>query len=170
MESNIIDKQIYEDLISQVDAKKLDLASKLMQNKAIEINKITYDNKQNFEVHSIVKDEKNDDGIIVKQKHKVYIKVAEGEIENLSCTCDDYKENYCACEHIIATVKEFASNSDYVRIFSGEKKETKSNDTFKERGENYKVFNQLSKIYLQARRKDSSILSQRLYVVERIIV
>ena len=86
-----------------------------MQNKAIEINKITYDNKQNFEVHSIVKDEKNDDGIIVKQKHKVYIKVAEGEIENLSCTCDDYKENYCACEHIIATVKEFASNSDYVR-------------------------------------------------------
>ena len=90
MESNIIDKQIYEDLISQVDAKKLDLASKLMQNKAIEINKITYDNKQNFEVHSIVKDEKNDDGIIVKQKHKVYIKVAEGEIENLSCTCDDY--------------------------------------------------------------------------------
>lgn len=55
-----------------------------MQNKAIEINKITYDNKQNFEVHSIVKDEKNDDGIIVKQKHKVYIKVAEGEIENLS--------------------------------------------------------------------------------------
>ena len=84
MESNIIDKQIYEDLISQVDAKKLDLASKLMQNKAIEINKITYDNKQNFEVHSIVKDEKNDDGIIVKQKHKVYIKVAEGEIENLS--------------------------------------------------------------------------------------
>lgn len=143
MESNIIDKQIYEDLISQVDAKKLDLASKLMQNKAIEINKITYDNKQNFEVHSIVKDEKNDDGIIVKAKYKVYIKVAEGEIENLSCTCDGYKENYCACEHIIATVKEFASNSDYVRIFSGEKKETKSNDTFKERGENYKVFNQL---------------------------
>ena len=36
MESNIIDKQIYEDLISQVDSKKLDLASKLMQNKAIE--------------------------------------------------------------------------------------------------------------------------------------
>ena len=35
MESNIIDKQIYEDLISQVDAKKLDLALKLMQNKAI---------------------------------------------------------------------------------------------------------------------------------------
>ena len=65
MESNIIDKQIYEDLISQVDSKKLDLALKLMQNKAIEINKITYDNKQNFEVHSIVKDEKNDDGIIV---------------------------------------------------------------------------------------------------------
>ena len=28
MESNIIDKQIYEDLISQVDARKLDLASK----------------------------------------------------------------------------------------------------------------------------------------------
>ena len=49
MESNIIDKQIYEDLISQVDARKLDLASKLMQNKAIAINKITYDNKQNFE-------------------------------------------------------------------------------------------------------------------------
>ena len=143
MESNIIDKQIYEDLISQVDAKKLDLASKLMQNKAIEINKITYDNKQNFEVHSIVKDEKNDDGIIVKQKHKVYIKVAEGEIENLSCTCDDYKENYCACEHIIATVKEFASNSDYVRIFSGERKESRSTDTVKERGENYKIFNQL---------------------------
>ena len=42
MESNIIDKQIYEDLISQVDARKLDLASKLMQNKAIAINKITY--------------------------------------------------------------------------------------------------------------------------------
>ena len=72
--------------------------------------------------------------------------MAEGEVENLSCICDEYKTSYCACKHIISALKEFISNPEYVKIFTGNQEETKMQIPEKEDNmENYRVFNQLVK-------------------------
>ena len=78
--------------------------------------------------------------------HK-YIKVIDGEVENLSCTCDEYKETYSACRHVIAGVKEFVSNPNYVKIFGGKNESESVNDVAYSRKrvnkEDYKEYNQL---------------------------
>lgn len=139
MENNIIDERIYKDLISQIDEKDLENTDTIIKEKRINIKKVIYDNKENFELHGTVKEAEN--------SYSTYIKVAEGEIENLSCTCEEYKKSYCACKHIIGTVKEFINNPDYIRIFTGNAiKENKISIKEKEDVlENYKIFNQLIK-------------------------
>ena len=64
----------------------------------------------------------------------------------MSCICDEYKTSYCACKHIISALKEFISNPEYVKIFTGNQEETKMQIPEKEDNmENYRVFNQLVK-------------------------
>ena len=105
MRNCIIDDKMYKDLINEVNNDVIEKANKMVEDKKIDITKVVYDDKNNFELHAIVKSQEN---------NNTYIKVSEGEIENLSCTCDDYKQNYCACVHIIAAVREFIYNRDYL--------------------------------------------------------
>ena len=112
MEKNVLYNKIYEDLISQANDETVKEADKIVENHKVNITRVTYDDKENFEIHATIKniDENN--------KYSVYIKVAEGEVENLSCICDEYKTSYCACKHIISALKEFISNPEYVKIFT----------------------------------------------------
>ena len=140
MEKNVLYNKIYEDLISQANDETVKEADKIVENHKVNITRVTYDDKENFEIHATIKniDENN--------KYSVYIKVAEGEVENLSCICDEYKTSYCACKHIISALKEFISNPEYVKIFTGNQEETKMQIPEKEDNmENYRVFNQLVK-------------------------
>ena len=143
MEKNVLYSKIYEDLISQANDETVKEADKIVENHGVNITKVTYDDKENFEIHATIKDidEENKNS-----KYTVYIKVAEGEVENLSCICDEYKTSYCACKHIISALKEFISNPEYVKIFTGNQEETKMQIPEKEDNmENYRVFNQLVK-------------------------
>ena len=143
MEKNVLYNKIYEDLISQANDETVKEADKIVENHGVNITKVTYDDKENFEIHATIKDidEENKNS-----KYTVYIKVAEGEVENLSCICDEYKTSYCACKHIISALKEFISNPEYVKIFTGNQEETKMQIPEKEDNmENYRVFNQLVK-------------------------
>lgn len=146
MENNIIDEKIYEDLIKQTDSESLEKADKIIKDKRVNITKVLYDNKDNFEIYAKIKEQENKNNVILNTNYNVYIKVAEGEIENLSCTCEDYKKSYCSCTHIIATVKEFINNPEYIRIFSNNHNNPKIRIEEKEDNlENYKVFNQVVK-------------------------
>ena len=146
MKNCIIDDKMYKDLINEVNNDVIEKANKMVEDKKIDITKVVYDDKNNFELHAIVKSQEN---------NNTYIKVSEGEIENLSCTCDDYKQNYCACVHIIAAVREFINNPDYIRIFTGnvESKEIRKTNK-EEHPENYKVFNQLVKEFYRMNEED----------------
>lgn len=137
MKRNIVDEKIYAELINQVNQDTLEKANKIVKNGKINITKIIYDDSKNFEIYAT----KNEN------KRQIYIKIVDGEAENLSCTCEEYKKNYCACEHIIATIKEFYNNPEYIRIFTGSA-ETVNTIKIKEKEdnlENYKIFNQMVK-------------------------
>lgn len=139
METYSIQNEIYKDLIKQFDEELIKYSDKLVSDKKVNINKVIFDNNENFEIRGIVLE--ND------IKHNTYIKVLEGEIENLSCTCNKYKEDYCACVHIIATVKEFLSNSDYKNIFNDKKTENIKIQEKEDNISNYTTFNQLIKLF-----------------------
>lgn len=44
--------------------------------------------------------------------YHVYIKVANGELDDVTCTCPDYERSYGACKHIVATMLEFTRNKE----------------------------------------------------------
>ena len=152
MKNSIIDNQIYQDLITQVNEEMLEKANKIAENKNVNITKVIYDDKNNFELHAEIKRNSTN----IKESRNVYIKISEGEIENLSCTCEEYKKNYCACEHIIATVKEFINNPDYIRIFMGNDNSTKFIKENEKHSENYKVFNQLVKEFYHVNEEEEN--------------
>ena len=132
-------EEIYNDLIKQFDEDLIKSSDKLVKDKKVHINKVIFDNSENFEIRAVVTDDNS--------KYNTYVKVLEGEIENLSCTCDKYKENYCACIHIIATVKEFFNNKDYINVFSDKPKENIKIQEKEDNISNYKTFNQLIKTF-----------------------
>ena len=139
MKNYNIKEEIYNDLIKQFDEDLIKSSDKLVKDKKVHINKVLFDNSENFEIRAVVTDDNS--------KYNTYVKVLEGEIENLSCTCDKYKENYCACIHIIATVKEFFNNKDYINVFSDKPKENIKIQEKEDNISNYKTFNQLIKTF-----------------------
>lgn len=139
MKSYNIKEEIYNDLIKQFDEDLIKSSDKLVKDKKVHINKVLFDNSENFEIRAVVTDDNS--------KYNTYVKALEGEIENLSCTCDKYKENYCACIHIIATVKEFFNNKDYINVFSDKLKENIKIQEKEDNISNYKTFNQLIKTF-----------------------
>ncbi len=139
MKNYNIKEEIYNDLIKQFDEDLIKSSDKLVKDKKVHINKVLFDNSENFEIRAVVTDDNS--------KYNTYVKVLEGEIENLSCTCDKYKENYCACIHIISTVKEFFNNKDYINVFSDKPKENIKIQEKEDNISNYKTFNQLIKTF-----------------------
>ena len=139
MKNYNIKEEIYNDLIKQFDEDLIKSSDKLVKDKKVHINKVLFDNSENFEIRAVVTDDNS--------KYNTYVKALEGEIENLSCTCDKYKENYCACIHIIATVKEFFNNKDYINVFSDKPKENIKIQEKEDNISNYKTFNQLIKTF-----------------------
>ena len=139
MEKKLVNDNIYFDIINQVDEKILNVADELIKSNKVNIKKVLHDDENNFELHAEV------------DKQKIYLKVIDGEVENLSCTCDEYKETYSACRHVIAGVKEFVSNPNYVKIFGGKNESESVNDVAYSRKrvnkEDYKEYNQLLKTF-----------------------
>ena len=127
----IIDEMLLKDLYKEANEEKLTKAKKIVKDKKVNITKVMFDNKSNFEVSSIVEG---------SQVYDVFIKVANNEIENLRCTCADYEDNYCACKHIIATMMQFSENNQYVL---NKNKDIKNNRVHIKTKNNYRIFKQL---------------------------
>ena len=127
----IIDEMLLKDLYKEANEEKLTKAKKIVKDKKVNITKVMFDNKSNFEVSSIVEG---------SQVYDVFIKVANNEIENLRCTCADYEDNYCACKHIIATMMQFSENNQYVL---NKNEDIKNNRVHIKTKNNYRIFKQL---------------------------
>jgi len=89
-----------------------------------------------------------------------------GEIESLSCNCEDYYTHLASCKHIIATMMEFAQNSQYVKIFAGEKK-LKENDLemykkYNKHEEKYRMFKQLINNFYNQNYQENTIQTKMI--------
>lgn len=111
-----INQTVTKELYNGAGEQRVARAKEYVKQRRVEINSIHYDNLNNFSVTSMVEG-RNDD-------HKVHIEVRNGELDNLTCECDDYKTNYGACKHIIATMLEIDGNPKYSEEkYKGKQKE-----------------------------------------------
>ncbi len=134
----IVNPEILKELRTSAGKSREEKAEEYVDDKKVKITKVIYENKNNFEIRSKVRG---------KEVYDVHIKVEKGEIEDVSCNCEDYYKNYGTCKHILATAIEFSNNENYVRIFSGdiEQKQTDMQmyNKYQKREEKYREFKQL---------------------------
>lgn len=135
----IVNPQILNELCDEAGSARKQRAEDYVNRKRVSIKKVIYDDMNNFEIRSIVKGSGD--------VYNVHIKVEKGEIEDVSCNCPDYYEHYGTCKHILATAIEFSENESYMRIFSGEKEESKNDiamyKKYQKQEEKYRDFKQL---------------------------
>lgn len=71
----------------------------------VEIINTEYKNSKNFEINGIV---------VGSEAYKTYIAVCDGEIDDITCNCQDYYNHYGVCKHTLATVMTFAEDTSCV--------------------------------------------------------
>ena len=135
----IVNPNILNELRISAGQARQEKAEEYVMQKRINIKKVIYENSNNFEIRSKVKGH--------GEIYDVYMQVVQGEIEDVSCTCEDYYSHYGTCKHILATLLEFDSNENYIRIFSGETEEKQSDvamyQKYQKQEEKYRNFKQL---------------------------
>lgn len=141
----MVNPELLEDLCCDAGDTRKEKAMEYVAKKRVNITKVIYEDSKNFELRSRVRGNADN--------YNVYIKVQNNELEDLKCDCPDYKKNYAACKHIVATMVEFDENPDYIRIFTGKKQDENNNlesennyNIHKKNGINskeYKIFKQL---------------------------
>ena len=135
----IISENVLDELVLSAGSTRTQKANNYVEDGNVNITKVVYENKENFAIRSKVREH--------GEIYNVYLQVSDGEILDLSCTCEDYHTHYGTCKHILATALEFEKNKSYIRIFSGENSKTISdiniNKKNNNREEKYRNFKQL---------------------------
>ncbi len=94
----LIDKNIIDNLCSDAGEDIVKIAEDYQKQHKIEIIDYKYKNQWNFEVKAIVKD---------NQKYNTYVYIENGEVQDITCNCEEYYKQYGICKHTLATILEF---------------------------------------------------------------
>lgn len=86
----------------------------------VEIINTEYKNSKNFEINGIV---------VGSEAYKTYIAVCDGEIDDITCNCQDYYNHYGVCKHTLATVMTFAEDTS--RVPEEENNSSKLNNQYR---------------------------------------
>lgn len=131
----LVNTDVLEDLYNSAGLERKEKALDYRLNGKVHIAKVTYDNPENLELYSTV-----------DSLYHVYIRIAGSELEDVRCECTDYQKHYGACEHIVATMMEFTSNQEYIRLFSEQGTLNMRNNLVTKQNkeqEQYRVFKQM---------------------------
>ena len=103
----LVDENVINELYQDAGETRVQKARLYVRTGKTEIEKIHYENSQQFEIT----------GKVTGQDiYRTHISVNNGEIEDLICECADYQNRYAACKHIVATMMQFVEDSRYEDI------------------------------------------------------
>ena len=163
----VVKPEIMEELYMDAGTDRVGRAMEYVKTKKVQITKVIYENQSNFEIRSKVRG--NGD------VYEVYIKVEDGELQDVSCDCQDYHEHYATCKHILATVIEFNNNSDYIRIFSKDNSLEQTDMSLyqkynmRKNSEKYRTFKQLINAFnYTSNNENETLASQTLQYTVRL--
>lgn len=146
----MINQSILNELNTDVEEKVKRKATEYKKANRVVITKVIYENEKNFEIKARVKESK-------ENVYDTYLRVSKDEIENVTCTCENYHKNYGTCEHILATMMEFSSNSDYTKIFQSEQKKPEQHKNELLKKEKYRAFKQILNEFYQEEKEEQEL-------------
>lgn len=111
----LVNAKIIENLSKDAGEERTKRAKNYKNLGRVKITNTEYENSQNFTIQATV---------IGSEIYKTYVAIRNGEVEDITCNCQDYYNHYGVCKHSLATVMEFSENSSYPK-----KEETKSKNT-----------------------------------------
>ena len=100
----LVNNEIIQELYEDAGSTRVEKARLYMRTGRTEIEKINYDNPENFEITGKVTGQ---------DVYRTHICVSHNEIEDVTCECADYQGRYAACKHIVATMMEFTEKTKY---------------------------------------------------------
>lgn len=115
-----INQTVTKELYNEAGEARLSRAKEYVRRGKVSIETIHYDNMNNFSISSFV------DGNY--DEYRVYISVKNGELDSVTCECEDYKTHYGACKHIVATMLEVDGDPKYSREKINSKKQDRYTD------------------------------------------
>ena len=127
----VINEKVYNEIKNSLTIDEIDEANKLYNNGKVKLDKINYINKDNFVIYAEVRDN--------QKLFKPCLSVANGEIVDLNCDCDKYKDTFGTCLHIAAVAIALNNNKLYQNLFSDDKN-TVNNVNEKDK---YRLFRQM---------------------------
>ena len=166
----VVDEGILEEIYYDAGSERVNKAKKMVEEKRINITKVTYENATNFEIRAKVKGNMD--------TYDTYIHIENGEIEEVSCTCPDHEKTYGSCKHIVATLMEFSQKEEYIRLFQGitaeEKDDMKIYKKYQKGNEKYKLFKQMINSFYykeqeEVKKENQVILSQTVHIEPKMI-
>ena len=119
----LVNRDIIDTLIKDAGQARLEKAKKYVEQGRVELINVDYDNDNNFEIKAIV---------IGTEAYKTYISVNNGEINDITCNCQDYYNHYGVCKHTLASVILFSEDESYNKKY-GKKFKNKVEDIGKYR-------------------------------------
>ena len=105
----IVNPKIIEELCQDAGEKRTQKARAYKALGRVEMLNIEYIDSNNFELRSIV---------IGTEQYISYISIHNGELDDVTCTCQDYYNHYGICKHTLAIIMLFADNKKYEERYS----------------------------------------------------
>lgn len=98
-EKMLVDKMILNNLYQEAEKEIIEKAKQYQADGQVKITEVNYEDDKNFEVRAIV---------LGKHTHQTFASIRKGEIEEVTCTCEDYCQHYRVCEHALASIFAFS--------------------------------------------------------------
>ena len=97
----LVNEEVLRSLCKDAGEKREQKARVYKKLGRVEIIDSEYKNSRNFEIKAIV---------VGQEPYKSYIAIKDGEVEDITCTCEDYYNHYSVCKHTLAAVLHFAED------------------------------------------------------------
>ncbi len=109
----LVNKNIIQNLCDDAGISRTRKAREYKEEERVDIIDYDYQNALNFDIRG---------NVYGGQEYHTYLSVKNGEIQDITCTCQDYYNHYGVCKHTLAMILTFAEN-DKLSIQKAEEKD-----------------------------------------------
>lgn len=127
----IINENVLTELERYASDKLVSEAKNLGSSNELAITRVKYDDKQ-IKIYGSAN--------IEDASYEPYIEISNGELNDVKCTCNYYKDSYGTCKHILALAYKFNQSKEFGMLFDDNKKDKKVVEDDKEK---YRIYRQM---------------------------
>ncbi len=127
----IINDNVLTELERYTSDKLVSEAKNLGSSNELAITRVKYDDKQ-IKIYGSANME--------DVSYEPYIEISDGELNDVKCTCNYYKDSYGTCKHILALAYKFNQSKEFGMLFDDNKKDKKIIEDDKEK---YRIYRQM---------------------------